>query len=498
MYLVLVGCTVAAGVAVWFGVYAGVLALTRSPKVRPAASTPDLGDEPPAVAGLLAGGWRTPADAGQATLLDLAGRGLIELRQPGRDATQTTVHVNQSGSRDGLTAYERMVLDRVEGVARTGPAPVSALTFRDEGAARSWHRRIQAEVVADARRRGLSRRRFGAWAITVLAVTGIAIGIGIAAVAVVTAPADDEGDTAKFGMIVGLALAAYGLRYPGERDTPAGRARAAHWLGVRQWIQAQPALAYQPPAAAAYSNGYLPYAAALGTARLAGAVLDLGMGSRNSVWSRHGGQWHRVRVSYPTNYRRYGRTVWQLASQAVLRLAAGIALVVFYDRPRGWLAAVSPRLQTDVFDLLEPAFVVVGVALLASGAYLLVRTLLDVTMRRTVTGEIVWIESWRADDGERRSYLAIDDGQGERTKAWVIAEADVRPYHHGDTVRALVRPWSRRVQRLQMVQRGRRPAEVADEKDMDQLMTTLVRDRVAAAATRSRTWIERVADVLGG
>jgi hypothetical protein len=75
-------------------------------------------------------------------------RGVLELRQP--DPDRTTIHVPQSEP-DGLTAYERMVSDRVRAVAIAGAAPLPALAFADDKATRAWQEQLRRHVLADAR-----------------------------------------------------------------------------------------------------------------------------------------------------------------------------------------------------------------------------------------------------------------------------------------------------------------------------------------------------------
>ncbi len=54
------------------------------------------------------------------------------------------------------------------GLAVDGVVPLTALTFRDADKAKAWSKRLRAEVIADARARGLSRRRVGAPLVTAL------------------------------------------------------------------------------------------------------------------------------------------------------------------------------------------------------------------------------------------------------------------------------------------------------------------------------------------
>jgi hypothetical protein len=54
--------------------------LTAATTVPADPASPDLGDEPPAVASLLANRWRLNENASESTLLDLVARGHLELR----------------------------------------------------------------------------------------------------------------------------------------------------------------------------------------------------------------------------------------------------------------------------------------------------------------------------------------------------------------------------------------------------------------------------------
>src|SRR5664279_1767236 len=78
----------------WFVVLGLVMLATRPLPVSPGPATQDLqGDEPPAVVSVLANDWSVTEDAAEATLLDLAARGYLEIRQPDADPRHTTVHV---------------------------------------------------------------------------------------------------------------------------------------------------------------------------------------------------------------------------------------------------------------------------------------------------------------------------------------------------------------------------------------------------------------------
>jgi Predicted membrane protein (DUF2207) len=118
-----------------------------------------------------------------------------------------------------------------------------------------------------------------------------------------------------FGVLCGFA--GKGLD---ERDTAAGRAVAARWLGLRAYLRGDESFADLPPAAVAVWDRYLSYGDALGTTRVCSALIDLGMGNRRRVWSSFGGTWHRVRVSYPSFWGRYGQKATGLIVRAALTL----------------------------------------------------------------------------------------------------------------------------------------------------------------------------------
>jgi hypothetical protein len=453
----------AGGIAVggWFAAYGLARLLTRPASPPPGPATPDLGPEPPAVVSLLVNRWAVTEDAAESTLLDLAARRFVELRQPGDEPMQTTVHLPAAAPDEGgLRPYERRVLGRIRGLAVGGVVPLTALTFRDKSQARSWNRRLRAEVVADARAAGLSQRRFGPGVVAILFLAAVLAAIVTGAAAIhygVWSGAEENGGAAA-GIVTFLVLAGIAGISPGERDTPLGRQVAARWLGVRAWLRGHEQFADLPPAAVMVWDRYLGYGAAVGATHLTSAVLDLGMGDRALVWSSFGGTWHRIRVRYPRFWSRYGRTSSTFIGRAVAAVAAGGALL--------WLAARGPDHLAGhgitVRDAVTDAVVVAGFLLLLAGAYKLTRAVVDLATERTITGEVLWVEVWRSYAGDSDDpprpwlhYLAVDDGTADRTTAWGLPSEWAGRCHDGDTVRIRVRPWSRRVVDLTVVGHGR-------------------------------------------
>jgi len=246
----------------WFALYAIILLRTRPSPITPVAPTQDFGgDEPPAVVSLLTHGWKHTDAAARATLLDLAARRRLELRQPAADPRLTTIHLpSRNGHGDAvLNHYERRVLGRVQGLVTDGMVPLTALTFRDSGEARAWSRHLKAEVLADARQRGLSRRRFSAQVSSVLALAALA---ATAAVLAATVHYDhrthpQESPVVDATVVTFLVLRVLSTVSRGERDTPAGRAAAERWLGLRDFLRGDEAFAQLPPAAVVAWDRYL-------------------------------------------------------------------------------------------------------------------------------------------------------------------------------------------------------------------------------------------------
>ncbi|RIV41171.1 DUF2207 family protein [Micromonospora radicis] len=447
----------------WFAAYGAVRLATRPADPTPAPATMELGAEPPALVSLLVNRWTVTEDAAESTLLDLAARGFVELRQPGDDPRQTTLHLPPVPPDDSaLRPYERRVLDRVRGLAVDGVLPLTALTFRDPARAKSWNKRLRAQVVADARAAGLSRRRFGPTVTTALSAAALLAGVvvGLAAAHYGSWRGTEDNPGLAAGVFTFAVLSAIAGATPGERDTPLGRQLAARWLGVRAWLRGHEQFDELPPAAVAIWDRYLAYGAAVGATRLTSAVLDLGMGDRSLVWSSYGGTWHRVRVRYPRGSR-YGKTMPKLLfSAAISGAVGGFALKLFGPSADLFSTGSYPGART--FALVAAGIVAGAVLLLASGGYTLVRGLADLLTERTVTGEVLWVQVWKStSQGENQParpwlhYLAVDDGSGDRTTAWGLPSQWAGDCHDGDTVTLRVRPWTRRVVGFAVVGHGR-------------------------------------------
>jgi hypothetical protein len=500
---------------VWFAVYGLAMLATRPARPDPAPATQDLpGGEPPAVVSLLANRWELTEDAAEATLIDLAARHFLEFRQPGTDPAQTTIHVRDPDPA-GLNGYERRVFDRVAGLAVNGVLPLTALTFRDQGQASGFEKRLRTEVIADARSRGLSRRRFGRALRTLLTVTAIVASAGIGgAVLIATTKAGVSGDNsplkdAGLAWFAGFAVFSVIANRPlGETHTPQGREVAARWLGVRTWLQRTGTFADLPPAAVAVWDRYLSYGDALGTTRVCAAVIDLGMGNRKRVWSSYGGTWHRVRVRYPSFWPRYGRRARSLVFKALW--TGGIGFLLLYLWAKGVAATLRQQFvdgssAAHFADPVRSLGLTVGGILSAYALYLLVRTTIDLAAPATVTGQVLWKQVWRSSGGGEDSpptpwlhYFAVDDGTDDRTTAWGLPSELAGRAGDGDTVTLKVRRWSRRIVELTVdeVSAGRAVRTGGDVSDAQ--AENLIAEAMGLPATGAAAGLRRAPDATIG
>jgi hypothetical protein len=468
----------AVAVGLWFGGYGLALLVTRPSRPAAAPATQELGQEPPAVASLLVNGWELTEDAAESTLLDLGARGFLEFRQPGNDIMQTTVHVRGADTA-GLSAYEHRVLGRVRSLARNGMVPVTALMFRDPQEAANWAKRLRAEIIADARRRGLSRRRFSPPVVSAL-VSGAFIAAVLVSLAVlhyvVTHHAQDKG-----GKVFGAGFAAWAMlslvsgRDVGEKDTPAGREAASRWLGVREWLRGNQAFADLPPAAVAVWDRYLAYGAAVGATRATSAAIDLGMGDCRRPWSHYGGVWHRVRVRYPRFGSHHGVSTGRLVWRTIAIAAIGLVLVRYLPKGVHFVADIKEIHNNPVSGLaglIITVALVTGGLLLARAAYRMVRIIIDEVSPVTVTGEVLWRKVWRTVDGGENQpdrpvtyYLPIDDARSDHTDAWALPVSLLHSCQVGDAVTVQARRWSRLITSVTVVTpRGRSTEASVDVK----------------------------------
>lgn len=481
---------VAAGAitAVWFLVFGALAVATNPGRVEAGPETLELGGpEPPAVVNLLTRDWRLGREALPATLLDLAARRHLAVDQVGdetlvrtrapRAATTAMTPTTLSGGDSDLAPYEQMVLDHVRslaGHADDGVVPAAALTTGPDQRAKRWWRRFHHAVHDDARARGLAQPRWSGWMKLTLAIAAMGAGAAVALAVSATwretdsSSSDSDSDPVTSSIVGGVVTFGAMMALVGatstDRDTPAGRAAAARWLGLRDLLSTDPIFAEQPPAGVAIWDRHLAYGASLGVAHGAVRALPLGAESDTEAWSSVGGRWRLVRVRYPTGIPPgFGRHPLRVALVGLLQLAVfgyvlsqlsglpdaiGDAVRELSDDEPAWLDRVAQAVTITLaviagaVVLRAATMVVVGVADLVGG-------------RRTIEGRVLR-HRVRGDDDSKQWRVAVDDGSAETVRAWRLFRTVDTP--QGSVVRAQVTRLLAHVKELTPV----RPAVAVD------------------------------------
>ena len=428
---------VAAGVAAvaWLLLLAVLATISRPRHPDPAPASMEMGgDEPPAVAGMLARGWRVGRDAVPATLLDLAARKVVAIEQVTPERFVVRLRSGPDGGPE-LTAYETQVLRHVRSLAGAdGTVPCEALTTGPEAESAGWRSRFEDAVRKDARNRGLSRGRWSGWMTLLLTLTALApalLGAG-AVVATPNSKSSTKSDDNPIGAFIGIAMVIeLGLMaIPGsmraERDTRKGREAAARWLGLRDYLHQDQAFADAPPAAVAVWDRYLAYGAAMGVAAGAVRALPLGAESDSEAWSSYGGRWRKVEIDYPKRIPPgWGRHPALATLIGLASLAAGLfAARIFFPALGDVASRVFDSTRTkgggfQPLDLLGVALIaipalVIGIWCLRA-AFMLVAAVPDLTVRKQLDGVVLRIRT-----RDQEHYVAVDDGTGDRVRAWVV------------------------------------------------------------------------------
>jgi Predicted membrane protein (DUF2207) C-terminal domain len=382
-----------------------------TPPVGP--RTLDLGSEPPAVANLLVHGFRVTDEAVPATLIDLAARNVVDIEERGPGVFY--VRLRASGDAP-LTAYERRVLEHLRESAHDGVVPAGALTTGPQQESARWRRGFVAEVVADAKARGLSQDAVGS---PVFGVLTVASAIPAALVA-----AASEIDAAAVVVVGAIALLGWIKGRNAQRETPEGMAAASRWLGVRAELSENPVFASHSPLTVELWDRLLAYGAALGVASGASRPIPMGVESDTDAWSAYGGAWRRVRVSYP----RYWPPGWGV--DPVVALVAGVAVVVVCGLLL-YLGAPT-LLDAGLFGALPLTAAGIGVVV---GVAVVLMAASDWRTDVEVTGPILRLRTF-GDDEKRRYYLAVDDGTANAIRAWRVKSARYEGLEQGQVITA--------------------------------------------------------------
>lgn len=423
---------------------------TKPPKVRPGPPTMELRVETPALVDLLTGGFEVDDDAMPATVVDLAARGWYTIDDIGGD--RIVLHLRRrEPSGDSLTPYEARVLQHIRDHADGGAVPAPVLTLGPQGVSQRWFRGFVREVTAHGRQLGLCRPRWDLAHTSALWILA-AIGCGPAVAVIVLADeSDDVSGWASLGTLLTAAAVGLGLvlvwivqrivRSDAQTSTDAGRAAAAHWLGVRDFYRRNGRFEDKPAPSVVLWERALAYATALGLTPLVERQIPFETECDRHAWSRATGEWRRVKVHYPTRRPGWGRWPLGTALRGLVQLAVS-GLVTY-----GALWVVSNRRQIDdlVVDdrqrtvMWIAALAVAGLAL-SFGVIALVKLVFGVTdlfAKRTLEGEVVRTRTLRREQGH---YLAVDDGTSDRVLALRVHAAIYHRAQQGARARLTVTP----------------------------------------------------------
>ncbi|MGH3712551.1 MAG: DUF2207 family protein [Micromonosporaceae bacterium] len=437
---------------VWLLILAGIRIWTRPRTVLPDPPTDVLGSSRPAVANMLAQRWRCTPDAVAGTLLDFLARGFVAVRADDPDHPVLEIHQPDPPN---LTRYERRLMGRLRTQARNGRTPVSALAFHTRRAAQRWLARYAAEVSADARARDLARVGVNT---DFLSATALIPSLALGAWAYLSVPSDRLVSAIAVSVAILLVLHQLAVRVRERyRPTPAGRAAAAHWLGVRTHLrESDPELATAEIGDAAAAQQRTAYAVALGVAPGLSEQLRLTPARHRRVLARD----RALRVAYPDRLRFCwgwgGLGCTGAAALALIGTVAGAALLRGYGdylpqfgRLAGWVAVAAGALAA------------VGLAALA---------IADVVGSRDRTGTVVLLEDYTATRTRAlagRYVLAVADGDRDLLDAWILPGHLGEGLGLGSTVTLRVRRWTGLVSRLAVV-RGATPEPAVDDLEIPQ------------------------------
>jgi hypothetical protein len=385
--------------------------------------------EPPALVSFLTNHWAVGPEAAPATLIDLAARHYLTIDEVDPDHFMCRLRAGPTVA-ERLTPYEEQVLDRVRSLGVDGSVPCEALATGTAEDAGPWRKRFDRAVVADARARGLSRGRWTKASYAVLGLTALAPAAGIGAV-LAAASADKArtpgqhhsgaGDAFWAAVVAWALLMALTSAFRAQRETPAGSAAAARWLGLKAHLHADETFPTLPPAAVAIWDRYLAYGAALGLAAAAVHSLPMGPESDREAWSSFGGRWRLVRIHYP-RYLRPGWG-WHPAKAIAVSLlggavAIGLARLVLSGLADALLGEVRSARVSVLWAVSVGMTVIVlgavGYAFVAAGK-LLSGGLADLASRRDVEGMVL-----RARKFDDRCYVAVDEGRARKLWAWRV------------------------------------------------------------------------------
>lgn len=422
MLIIVSAVTLGPWLALWM-----VLAVRAAVSAGAGYGPPERGGpEPPAVVSLLAG--RLDALGYRATLLDLAARGWFWL--DGQAGEPVMCVLGETPPDAELTGYERLayghVVTRADG-RRDVPAAALSDGFAGDAASGgavadakdTFMAAFRKDVIADSRRRGLTRPRLSEPAGCLLWVAAFvpAVASGVALHA--------HRSHAYWIPVAGfLALCTVtSIAVKGEKLTPAGRAALRGWRGR-----------CAGPGATAFAPGQQPgrevaYAAALGRARPAVGLFSgtPGQPRGKAIWSGYGGSWRQITLGDPQP-----RGV--LNAGSVLLSIVAVVLVALLPATIVTAVVAHGELRAAAFGVLA-CDAAIALWLGAKDA--------SVPAFAEFDGQVVeaWLEEESGEDSASTyPCLAIDDGARDRAWVFAVTAEQYRRFAPGALVHARVNP----------------------------------------------------------
>lgn len=433
----------------------------RRPPRSPA--TLDLGDDPPAIVDLVTDRFSVTPESVPATLVDLAARRRVSIEQYG---DRVVIRVPVTARDDDLADFERRVLDHVRRLAVDGVVPAEVMSTGPRSASASWWRAFRREVNAEGQRLGYCRDRWTRAMLGPIWIGAVATG-GLLWLADQTADGDADVDYADPAVIVfgitAVALAALVVLLVSlpqrdlQRDTDAGLAAAARWVGVREYMATIGDFEDKPAAMVALWDRHLAYAVALDLAPQVVRELPLGAEDHHHAWSRATGRWRPVHVRYPLLRPGYGQ-------HPLLALALGLffgglsaAALVLASRVLGGRLDIVADMPDNGQRVADRVALVVGAVALLIAAWNACRVLAaigglltsaeveGVALRKRARHGWVGLtdEPARSSDSDVRTryYLALDTGESSDVAAWIVRRQVFDSVTQGERYRVRVDPW---------------------------------------------------------
>ena len=368
---------------------------------------------PPAVVALVAG--RPEADLITVTWLDLAARGWFRLT-PGLPDPRALVPamcvLPAEAPADDVTPYERRAITHLS--RRAGPLPeipAAALADGFEAGADSFRRAFRGDVVADARRLGLTRPTLSPARKALLCLFALVPG-GVALYAAHSYRPD--GQLLVFCAFYYVILCTCVARVGSERLTAVGQQALADWQ------------AHGPaPGSAGIGTRDGARAAALGANPE--ALAQFTPPGQDTAWSGYGGGWRLVTIGDADQRVWPGLSGWALGAFCLLT-APGIPLLAFAGYE---LAGGSRGIELGI---------VTGVALVA---VVLTRGISRwAHLPRFAEFDGMVLRQWdvESDDEGTSYYVAADDGFSPRAWAFEVRAADYRRLTPGTLAHVRINP----------------------------------------------------------